>query len=172
MTLGEQGACLIRLGESCNNACEMEYDHTQKKFIIDDTAYDPGYDYRDTTCHPKVIEKYGALWCEAWKGCDIVDTTGAGDAFQGGFLVALWTHALSESLHTNNRNDESNTSIKRPISRESRHYLAPTTDKMILARALRIGTSVAARKLEKLGAREGLPGRDDPFLREEFKLLK
>jgi sugar/nucleoside kinase (ribokinase family) len=70
---------------------------------------------------------YDVLSCSAWplQPGDLVDSTGAGDAFIGGFLSA-WVTGLGDD-----------------------------------ASCLTLATTVAAAKLRKKGAREGLPTAEE-----------
>jgi sugar/nucleoside kinase (ribokinase family) len=91
----------------------------------------------------------GVITCGAYTGGKVVDTTGAGDSFIGGFLTALWSH-----------------------SAETAKSSSIASDVYVLGRALRIGSRVAARKIEKPGARSGLPKlEDDAVLQKEFETL-
>ena len=98
---------------------------------------------------PKIaLDENGSLTCQAFTGGKVVDTTGAGDSFIGGFLSAIWSHGAA--------NDST----------------AVPTDPVVLGRALRIASRVAARKIEKAGARSGLPKRsEDDILTAEFDAL-
>lgn len=127
-TLGGKGSCLIRV--------KGENDETGD--ILKDKKA------------PLVTCRDGAIWCEIWKGCEVVDSTGAGDAFQGGFVTALW-HYLA-----NNNED---------VTLED----VPTK---ALAHSMRVATRVAAMKLSKPGARAGLPySSEDKALQKEFEGL-
>lgn len=97
---------------------------------------------------PQVIEKCDSLWCDVFSNCPVVDTTGAGDSFIGAFLSAFWA-SKQNVVCTNEEN----------------------YDKYFLAHALRIGTAVASLKIQKKGAREGLPRAGDKLLREEFEAM-
>ncbi|KAL3903652.1 MAG: hypothetical protein SGILL_010366, partial [Bacillariaceae sp.] len=91
----------------------------------------------------------GVITCGAYTGGKVVDTTGAGDSFIGGFLTALWSHSAETAKSTSIASDAS-----------------------VLGRALRIGSRVAARKIEQPGARSGLPKLDeDAVLQKEFETL-
>jgi len=132
-TLGGKGSCLIRLLDDSTEE--------QDRLILQDE--------KDSNA-PVVTLKDGALFCTAFSGCKVVDTTGAGDAFQGGFITALWANAAS----------------KRGKSPEV------PTDSRFLAHALRIATRVAAKKVEKPGARSGLPdAMEDEFIQSEMEAM-
>ena len=123
-TLGSKGSCLIRMGEHDKKTGTILKDKKDKSL-------------------PVVEEKKGVLYCSALKGVTVVDTTGAGDSFQGGLISALWA---SGEL---------------------------PTDTKALGHALRIASRVAGKKVEKPGARQGLPfGDKDEFLKAEIKALK
>lgn len=130
MTMGSSGSFLIQN--------KVEYGNNNEVAISKST--------RDGS--PQVLEKCSSLWCDIFSNCEVVDTTGAGDSFQGGFLSAFWT---------------------------SRHYHTCTPedpyDRLFLAHALRIGTAVAAMKVQKTGARAGLPNAEDRFLNDEFECM-
>lgn len=84
----------------------------------------------DETLEEGVSVIDGQLVCECHTPAKVVDTTGAGDAFQAGFLSAYYR-------------------------------------KLPLARCLRVGSYLASRKLEAVGARAGLPDYEtDATLRE------
>ena len=138
MTMGSRGSCLILLAQS-----EEDDDLSEEEEII------LGNEGNGDECknEAQVIEKYGALWCKALKDCDVVDTTGAGDAFQGAFLTALWGHNMLETAK-----------------------LVPTR-KIILAHAMRIASTVAGRKVEKSGARDGIRRVDDDITISLFDAL-
>jgi sugar/nucleoside kinase (ribokinase family) len=130
-TLGSKGSCLVRM-----NSDEIDKEGT----ILKDKKAP------EVSCHD------GALWCQVWSDIKVVDSTGAGDAFQGGFITALWSYLAN------------NPDIKTPSD-------VPTK---ALAHAMRIATRVAAKKLEAPGARAGLPmsSKDKPLQQEFDGLLK
>lgn len=131
-TLGSKGSCLILMDDD---------DHKSMK--------------RDATLFkgkPMASIRDGALYCAAFTGGKVVDTTGAGDSFQGGFLSALWAYSAQTKSKDGN--------VELP------------TDPMILAHCLRIASRVAAKKCEQPGARSGLPSREqDDFLKSETTAL-
>jgi sugar/nucleoside kinase (ribokinase family) len=133
MTLGGRGSFLVSLDNHLT--------------LSDDD--DDGI-LESTLNSPAVVERHGALWCESFPNCKIIDTTGAGDAFQGGFLTALWGY----SIHQNRSNKLSS-------------RLTVPMNKVVLSHAMRIGSKVAAKKIEQAGARDGLP-RYDTFIESEF----
>jgi len=141
MTMGSKGSCLIILDEKYED-CDKEVKH--------------GHDENDVILNgdqniPFVTEKYGALWCETFRDCDVVDTTGAGDAYIAGFLSAIWAFPLIDNKHPCNQND----------------VLHVSTNKRILSHAMRIASSVASKQIGSPGARDGLP-RYDNFIESEF----
>lgn len=130
-TLGSKGSCLVR----------MKGENDEKGEILKDKNAPL------VTCHDD------ALWCEVWKDAgDIVDSTGAGDAFQGGFVTALWSYLA-------NCGDDGTSLEEMPTK--------------ALAHTMRVATRVAAMKLTKLGARDGLPysSKDKPLQKEFDGLL-
>ena len=139
-TLGPKGSCLIFLDETLKSKVMSEIDGKGDIILLED---------QDDKRLPVVtLSSDGTLTCSACSGGDIVDSTGAGDAFIGGFLSALWAHSASVD------------------------QVGPSSNVYVLGRALRIGSRVAARKLEKPGARSGLPKIDeDSFLQNEFDAL-
>jgi len=160
-TLGSRGSCLIILGEedtgrnesySGGAAGEEEHIVLEKHSEFPDS--------------PRVIEKHGALWCDAWKNCNIVDTTGAGDVFQGAFLATLWSHAGVQKQRNRQtyKDEETDESSVAPSP-----FQIPV-EKMTLAHALRIGTRVAALKLNGFGSRVALP-IEDKFVDSELRTL-
>jgi len=137
MTLGARGSCLIRMAQDLQSGDDL--------VILTDG---------DSETTPTVTKRHGAIWCPVWRGCNIIDTTGAGDAFQGGFISAIWAYVASKG----------GTKVIK-----STHL--PMNDR-VLAHSLRIGTRVATRKIEAPGARCGLPYiGDDIFLQSEFNAL-
>jgi sugar/nucleoside kinase (ribokinase family) len=93
-----------------------------------------------------------------------VDTTGAGDAFQGGFLTALWTAVEAAAV------ESSDSSV--PEQNNARSILSQLDDR-VLGHALRIGARVAAQKVQQPGARRGLPSSaTDAVLQAEFAALQ
>lgn len=147
MTLGSRGSCLVNLNNDMGDDGDIlkagRHDDNQGGFIDS----------------PEVIHKYGALWCGSFPNCNVMDTTGAGDAFQGGFISAIWGYSML-SFGNENKSQEAveRKSIKVPKS------------KVILGHALRIGSRVSAKKIEKEGARAGLP-RIDAFIESEFSTM-
>mmetsp|Transcript_1048 Transcript_1048/g.1869 ORF Transcript_1048/g.1869 Transcript_1048/m.1869 type:complete len:225 (-) Transcript_1048:1574-2248(-) len=82
-----------------------------------------------------------------------VDTTGAGDAFQGGFLTALWGIVPTKVMGSFVRGE--------------------CHDATFMAYALRLGTRVASKKIEQPGARQGLPYYDDDeWIQDEIRNIK
>ena len=135
-TLGAKGSCLVRFGD--------DEDDGEDEVVVLKNEKNPNI--------PTVTLKRGALFCSIFGGCKVVDTTGAGDSFIGGFLTALWNSHVSDDLK-----DEADI-----VPRETR----------LLAHALRVASRVAAKKIEKVGARSGLPTSDDTFLSSEMKSMK
>lgn len=139
-TIGSRGSYLIRLKG------DDDFDRYQDDAVLQEEG---DSDVPTVTCQS------GALWCPPWGGnVDIVDSTGAGDAFQGGFLTGLWRYVEAYCTGT------TTAGLERVPSEA-------------LARAMRIGTRVATKKLESLGARTGLPysSKDAPLKREFQSLL-
>lgn len=147
MTLGSRGSCLINLGDNMGDDGDV-----LKAGINDDNQ-------GGITNSPAVIHKHGALWCEAFPDCNIIDTTGAGDAFQGGFISAIWGYSM---LSFGNEN-KSQGAVERK-------KLQVPKSKVVLGHALRIGSRVSAKKIEMEGARAGLP-RNDAFIESEFNAM-
>ncbi len=123
MTLGSKGSCLVTL--------------------------DADDDKDGVVCEgvPSVAQRFGALWCQPFEIREVVDTTGAGDAFQGGFISAIWGYSMHQRMRHQSKD------IK-------------MMSKTILSHALRIASRVAAKKIEKSGARDGIP-KKDPFIESE-----
>ena len=111
--------------------------------------YLPGskFEEEEVVIMEQVTSQYGALWCSSNTDINVVDTTGAGDAFQGGFLTAYYSSNTTTSFDNQN-------SMKS------------------LAHALRFATHVATQKVQAPGARKGLPTSSDPFLQSEMQQLK
>jgi sugar/nucleoside kinase (ribokinase family) len=143
-TLGSDGSCLVFLDDDVKAKMISECNGKERVILLED---------KDDSRLPVVtLSSDGSLTCSACSGGAVVDSTGAGDAFIGGFLSALWSYAAS--LDGDNR------------------QVVPTSNVYALGRALRIGSRVAARKIEKSGARSGLPTIDDDyFLKMEFDAL-
>ena len=147
MTMGSKGSFLVLLGDDSEEMISQSKNNLVEKNIND----------LDGT--PPVFEQYGALWCDVFSNCNIVDTTGAGDAFQGGFLNAIWSYAIYKHIHDGK---EETTTTDDPIE--------IPTNKLILSHALRIASRVAAKKIEKAGARDGLP-KKDKFIEVELNAM-
>jgi sugar/nucleoside kinase (ribokinase family) len=129
-TLGSRGSCLVQMNSVL----------TDDKVILEADK---------DSCIPIVSQHDGALWCAVWRGMDVLDSTGAGDAFQGGLCVALWSYLSA--------NPECS---------------LDTIPPQVLAHVMRIATRVAAKKLELPGARDGLPRScEDGPLQQEFQAL-
>lgn len=147
-TLGAQGCCLVLMKRDKKNHRVKDDDDDDS--IIGDADIVLETD-DETKTAPVVSHRDGALWCPAWGSCHVVDSTGAGDAFQGGLIAALWAYLAANP------------------------QLEQKSQKMTnqaLAHAMRIATRVAAKKLEQPGAREGLPCvSDDAILQQEFEAL-
>ena len=145
MTLGSKGSFLILLGDGSEDIISQS-----KKILVEKRNNDP-----DGT--PPVFEQYSALWCDVFSNCNVVDTTGAGDAFQGGFLNAIWSYAINKHLHDGKEE-------------KNKDLMEIPTNKLILSHALRIASRVAAKKIEKAGARDGLP-EIDMFIEAELNAM-
>ena len=117
-TLGQDGSCLY--------LADSSFEEKEK----------------EVTIMEQVTSQYGALWCSSNNNIQVVDTTGAGDAFQGGFLTAYYK---TTTEHKNS--------------------------KKTLAHALRFATHVATQKVQAPGARKGLPTSSDTFLQSEMQQL-
>jgi len=165
-TLGSKGSCLVFLDEGMkskvlslidnhgNGTGKKDDDDDHTVVLLEDTDL-PGL--------PVVTlsSEDGSLTCSACSGGDVVDSTGAGDAFIGGFLSALWAHHSASA------------SASSTVKNQAEIAEGPISNNVyVLGRALRIGSRVAARKLEQPGARSGLPNIDeDSFLQKEFDAL-
>ena len=130
MTMGGSGSFLIQKG--------VKYGSKNEEVVAQS---------RDDI-YPQVYERYNGLWCEVVSDCEVEDTTGAGDVFQGGVLSALCD---SGNYGKGDTKDPCNT--------------------VILARVLRIGSMVASRKIQ-LAGRAGLPSVEDQVLTKEFEQMR
>eukprot|EP00529_Nitzschia_sp_RCC80_P019053 CAMPEP_0113471168 /NCGR_PEP_ID=MMETSP0014_2-20120614/16838_1 /TAXON_ID=2857 /ORGANISM="Nitzschia sp." /LENGTH=502 /DNA_ID=CAMNT_0000363793 /DNA_START=183 /DNA_END=1691 /DNA_ORIENTATION=+ /assembly_acc=CAM_ASM_000159 len=174
-TLGSKGSCLVILDEDMKSTVLslIDANGNGKKDNDDDDDDDTVVllEDKDLPGLPVVTlsSQDGSLTCSACSGGDVVDSTGAGDAFIGGFLSALWAHhhSASASASASSLNQaEAEAGAERPTA------TTISSNVYVLGRALRIGSRVAARKLEKPGARSGLPKIDeDSFLQKEFDAL-
>ena len=146
-TLGSKGSCLVRMRDS---------DGDSTTTTTTTTILDAKRQLFKKQKIPVVTQHDGALWCPVWEGCKVVDSTGAGDAFQGGFVAALWSYLKN----TGDDDADDATLLLQDV---------PTP---ALAHSLRIATRVAAKKLEAPGARDGLPkSSEDGPLQDEFQKL-
>ena len=167
-TLGSKGSCLIILNE--NDAAEdsqrgkngLDISATTEEVNIILEKHDKFPD------SPRVIERHGALWCDPWDNCNIIDTTGAGDVFQGAFLAVLWNCAAA--LEQRQQSIGEGAEVKACRVRMTHSPLEVPVSKLVLAYALRIGTRVAGLKLNGLGSRVALPGTDE-FIESELKMI-
>lgn len=143
-TLGSKGSCLVFVDDKLRKEAASKVDKKANEITLIQNK-----SKKDKS--PKVtLSKDGTVTCGAFTGGKVVDTTGAGDSFIGGFLTALWAHSSAESSQD----------------------ATATYDVQALGRALRIGSRVAARKIEMPGARSGLPKiEEDKFLQTEFDAL-
>lgn len=143
-TLGSKGSCLVFVDETLRKAAIQQHS-------VDEKEEDVILVKSEDTSPAVTFSKDGTIFCEAFTCGNVVDTTGAGDSFIGGFLTAVWAHHSSCG----------------DSAAEDDAY-----DVLALGRALRIGSRVAARKIEEPGARSGLPKiDDDKFLQAEFDTL-
>lgn len=104
-----------------------------------------------------------------WKDLrGIVDSTGAGDAFIGGYLLAKIAAELSEGWAKNIQ-----TSPSVPSVDESSSSSWPSSSSAATLLAMRFGTWVAGNKLQGPGARNGLPfGRMvDTYLGRDLEIV-
>jgi sugar/nucleoside kinase (ribokinase family) len=85
VTLGSKGSCLINLKDELR---------TEDQTSITSTSV-------DEMNGPTVSIQSNCLYCTAFPNVDVVDSTGAGDAFIGGFLTTLWVSAFSHQKGTN-----------------------------------------------------------------------
>lgn len=156
-TMGERGCCLVRLNHP-NDANE----YPDGTIVLGTSSYNNSDETQTSDTkrsdEPIVQWMHGALFCSIFSNSSVVDTTGAGDAFQGGFLSALWI--ASTFVKTNSQQNGDSYAVE------------PLTDPIALSRALRIGTRVAAQKITQPGARKGLPCVSrDHFLQSELTAL-
>lgn len=164
-TLGSRGSVLIILGEEntrgdIRNKINMSECTDEENIVLERHCRFPD--------SPRVVKRHGALWCDAWKSVDVIDTTGAGDVFQGGFLATLWSCAgMERQRHERSFKRETYTNKYDTVHSP----LQLPLDTMTLAHALRIGTRVAGLKLNGLGSRAAFPSTDT-FLELELKALQ
>jgi sugar/nucleoside kinase (ribokinase family) len=181
-TMGSQGSCLVFTDETLRrqvishhfestinkkNANMKERKKDKDEDDDDDSSMTtkdiiviiPGDDQSPTV----TLSRDGTITCGVFRGGSIVDTTGAGDAFIGGFLTTLWTHYSLTTIQEGTNHQDHDTNGPREVA---------IYNVNALARALRIGSRVASKKMEKSGARNGLPTMDqDEFLQKEFATL-
>lgn len=182
-TLGSKGSCLIRMDKD-------------KLDGVDDSdgVVSLSDDEKNT---PLVTLEKNVLSCSVFQNVNVVDTTGAGDAFIGAFLTAIWwasmhrknqqsKHGGTSTSSETGKDDDSMIEApetdatriatkkveKRGVRTRDLLRIQPPTDVNVLARALRIASRVAAQKVEQPGARSGLPFSDDEFISMEMKLLQ
>jgi sugar/nucleoside kinase (ribokinase family) len=155
-TMGAQGCCLVRLqASSRRRTTKTSEDRPPPRKGAKRTIILPGTD------HVPAVERHDyasdddsyALYCGSFRVDAVVDTTGAGDAFQSGLLAALWS---LPKVDDGNEDDD------------WRHL-----DDVSLGRLLRIGSRFASESIRQLGARDGLPSfATDDFLRTELAELR
>jgi sugar/nucleoside kinase (ribokinase family) len=159
-TMGARGCCLVRMKKPPSSLssppprpARKDEPMAQGRGTATTTIVLPG---SDTV--PGVERHHGsddddddhALYCGSFPVDNVVDTTGAGDAFQAGLLCALW------SLQKQHRQNNSS-------------CFWQTLDDPSLGRLLRIASGFASQTIQHLGARDGLPSfASDPFLQSEL----
>ena len=148
-TLGSQGVRLYFLRK------DEQVEITKQTLVPDSEVSQPGGGSKIKA--PKVTvastETGTVIQCEAFSGIAVVDTTGAGDSFIGGFLTAMVVSGLHQVL--------------------LREQTLNLKQQQALGHALRIGCRVACLKVQKSGARSGLKDlSSDSFLKDEFGALE
>jgi sugar/nucleoside kinase (ribokinase family) len=161
-TMGARGCCLVRMkkqpplsSSSSSPPARKNEPMAQGEGTATTTIILPG---SDTV--PGVERHHGpnddddhALYCGSFPVDNVVDTTGAGDAFQAGLLCALW-------------------SLQKQHNSQNNPCFWQTLDDPSLGRLLRIASRFASQTIQHLGARDGLPSfASDPFLQTELALL-